>query len=83
MLPVEVMAMETDDVLEIEKRYQDEWLLFEVYEVDKQGRPIRGKLLAHSPSRVALDEFSRKVRCHDGYITYTGDRPKKGMAVVL
>jgi hypothetical protein len=72
-----------EDILEIEKQYPDEWLLFEVYEVDEQGRPIKGKLLAHSPSRAALDEFSSKIQCHDGYITYTGEKPKRGMAVVL
>jgi len=75
--------MENLDVLEIEKQYQDEWLLFEVYEVDEQGRPVKGKLLAHSPSRATLDEFSSKIRCHHSYVTYTGDRPRKGMAVVL
>ena len=75
--------MEAIDIPEVEKQYQDEWLLFEVYEVDKQGRPIKGKLLAHSPSLTALEEFSAKIRCHDRYITYTGDRPRKGMAVVL
>ena len=65
------------DVLEIEKQYPDEWLLFEVFEVDKSGRPIKGKLLAHSPSRAALDEFSHKIHCHGRYITYTGEKPKK------
>ena len=77
--------MESLDVLEIEKQYQDEWLLFEVYEVDKQGRPIKGKLLAHSPSRAALDEYWEKKiqRCHHSYVVYTGEKPKKGMAVVL
>jgi hypothetical protein len=71
------------DIPQIEKQYPDEWLLFEVDEVDKQGRPIKGKLLAHSPSRASLHEFLSKNPCHDWYITYTGDRPKKGMAVVL
>jgi len=75
--------METNDILQIEKQYQDEWLLFEVYEVDEHERPIRGKLLAHSPSHAALDEFLSKIQCDDFYVTYTGERPKKGMAVVL
>ena len=72
-------------ILEIEKRYPDEWLWFEVYEVDKAGSPVRGKLLAHSPSRAALDEFMAKdagVYPHT-YLIYTGAKPKKGMAVVL
>ena len=75
--------METLDIPKIEKQYQDEWLLFEVYEADKQGRPIKGKLLAHSPSRAAVYEFLRKIQCDNFYVTYTGERPRKGMAVVL
>ena len=75
--------MEAVDILQIEKQYQDEWLLFEVYEVDELNRPIKGKLLAHSPSLAALEEFSSKLHCHHWYITYTGERPRKGMAVVL
>ena len=64
--------MEAVDIPRIEKQYPDEWLLFEVHAVDKQGRPTKGKLLAHSPSLAALDEFSHKIHCHDRYITYTG-----------
>lgn len=75
--------MVTGDILQMEKQFQNEWLLFEVYETDELGRPIRGKLLAHSPTHAALDEFLGKIRCDDFYITYTGERPKKGMAVVL
>lgn len=76
--------MAETDILEIEKQYPDEWLLFEVYEIDKQGRPIKGRLLAHSPSRAALDEYWDKIpHCHHSYVTYTGERPKRGMAVVL
>ena len=71
------------DVLEIEKQYPDEWLLFEVYEVDKSGRPIEGKLLAHSPSRAALDEYWDKIEVKLPYVTYAGQRPRRGMAVVL
>lgn len=77
--------METSDILEIEKQYQDEWLLFEVYETDELNRPIKGKLLAHSPSRAALDEFMAKKAgvYHHTYRVYTGPKPKKGMEVVL
>ena len=72
-----------EDILEIEKQYPDEWLLFEVYEVDEQGRPTKGKLLAHSPSRSALHEFLRENPCHHWYATYTGERPRKKMEIVL
>lgn len=76
--------MEAADIPEIEKQYQDEWLLFEVYETDAQNRPIKGRLLAHSPSLASLDEYETKIpRCHHSYVVYTGEKPKKGMAVVL
>jgi len=78
--------MESLDIPQMEKQYPDEWLLFEVYEVDKQGHPIKGKLLAHSPSRAAVHEFMVKktagVYFHT-YLIYTGSKPKKDMAVVL
>ena len=75
--------METLDVTELEKQYPDEWLLFEVYEVDELNHPIRGKLLAHSPSRAALDEYWEKIEVKLPYVTYSGQRPRKGMAAVL
>jgi len=77
--------MEILDIPQVEKQYQDEWLLFEVYETDELNRPVKGKLLAHSPSRAALDEYWEKKiqRCHHSYVVYTGEKPKKGMAVVL
>jgi len=75
--------MEVVDILEIEKQYEDEWLLFEVYEVDEMNRPIKGRLLAHSPSRAALDEYWDKIEVKLPYVTYTGQRPRKGMVSVL
>ena len=75
--------METDDILQIEKQHPDEWLLFEVYKTDKLGRPARGNLLAHSPSRAALYEFLHKIEVKLPYVTYSGQRPRKGMAAVL
>ena len=80
---MEVIIVETTDILEVEKQYQDEWLLFEVYEVGEQGRPTRGKLLAHSPSRAAVDEYWDKIEVKLPYVTYSGQRPRKGMAAVL
>jgi hypothetical protein len=75
--------MKTLDIPQVEKQYPDEWLLFEVYEIDELNRPAKGKLLAHSPSHAAVYEFLHKIGCPHWYVTYTGERPKKGMAVVL
>ena len=75
--------MESQDIKEVEKQYKDEWLAFEVYEVDELNRASKGKLLAHSPSRAALWEFIMKIPSKHTYVTYTGPRPKKGMVSVL
>jgi len=68
---------------EIEKKYKDEWLLFEVEEEDKICNPIRGKLVAHSPSRAAIYEVMLREKRHHVYLTYTGDKPRKGVVSAL
>lgn len=75
--------MKNQNIKEIERQYTDEWLLFEVYETDEMNRPVKGRLLAHSPSRAALYEFLSKHPCAHFYVTFTGARPKKGMVAVL
>jgi hypothetical protein len=75
--------MESQNIKEIEKRYKDEWLLFEVHESDQMNEPVKGKLLAHSSSQAAVYEFLSKHPRQYWYVTFTGERPKKGMHVVL
>lgn len=75
--------MEIHDITEIEKQYQDEWLLFEVYETDAKKRPTKGRLIVHSPIRSAIDEIMFKDQSHRIYLTYSGPKPKKGMVSVL
>ncbi len=75
--------METQNIQEMEKQYPDEWLAFEVLEVDNLNRAVKGRLLAHSPSRKALYEFLGKNLPKHWYVTFTGPRPKKGMVSVL
>ncbi len=75
--------MDQGDINQIKNQFKDEWLLFEVQETDELKNPVRGKLLAHSPSRAAIYEFLGKNPCPHFYIVYTGDRPRKGMVSVL
>lgn len=75
--------MESQIIKEVEKQYPDEWVAFEVHEVDAMNRAVKGRLLAHSPSRAALYEFLLRQPSADTYVTFTGLRPKKGMHVVL
>ena len=75
--------MENINIQEIEQQFNDEWLLFEVYETDEMNRPTKGKLIAHSPLRAALDEYWGRVEVKLPYVTYSGDRPRKGLVSVL
>ncbi|MCK4226353.1 hypothetical protein KAX29_05640 [candidate division WOR-3 bacterium] len=74
---------EIDSIPDIEKQYKDEWLLFEVYETDQMNQPIRGKLLIHSPSRKALNEYWHRIKVKFPYITYTGKKLPEKMEIVL
>ncbi len=52
---------EVVDIDEESKKYKDEWVLFEVTEVDEH-RPVKGRLLCHSESRDEIHEVVMKVR---------------------
>ena len=77
--------MEIVNIPEIEKRYKDEWLLFEVSETDLSNRPVKGKLVAHSRSRAPVHEIMRKHPClyPHTYLTYRGPKPKRGIVSIL
>ncbi len=77
------MKLQEGNISEIEKQYPDEWLLFEVYELDKLNRPIKGKLLVHSPSRDALDEYWSDIDVTFPYVVWSGSKPKKGYITIL
>jgi hypothetical protein len=48
-------------------RHYKEWVLYQVTEWDEHWRPVRGYVIAHSPSRKAISEALRKepVRTKD------------------
>jgi len=77
--------MEIQNIEKVIGQYKDknEWLAFDVFETDAQNHPIKGKLIAHSPSRDALWEFVNKHECKHFYVTYTGKRPKEGIIPIL
>ncbi|MFN4180682.1 MAG: hypothetical protein ACK4I8_10245 [Armatimonadota bacterium] len=45
-----------EPIEEIRKRHKDEWLLIKVTKHDRNGMPLEGILLFHSPDRNALNE---------------------------
>lgn len=79
---------ETADIVEIaeeEKKYDREWLLFEVTEVNDERWPVKGRLLCHSESRDEIHQVAMKHRNADlGLMTrFVGDPVPPGMYVVL
>lgn len=75
--------MESQNIKEVEKQYPDEWLLFEVHEVDKLNRAAKGKLLVHNPSRKIVYDFLMRHPCEHSYVVFTGPKPQKGKHFVL
>ncbi len=76
---------EVVEIAEESKKYDREWLLFEVTEVSEQDLPVKGRLLCHSPSR---DEIHEVAMSHRGAglgleIAYAGDPVPPDMHVVL
>ena len=78
--------MADDDIVlisEIEKLYPDEWLLFEVIEEDEMNRPIKGRLLAHSPDRAYVEQKLLEADCYHTYHYYNGEPLPEGTSAVL
>ena len=78
---------EVVDIAEESKKYKDEWVLFEVTEVDERHLPAKGRLLCHSESRDEIHEVVMKVRdsvSELGLRTFfTGDPIPSDVYVVL
>lgn len=74
---------EVVDIAEESKKYEDEWVLFEVTEVDEIDTPISGRLLFHGKSREVLHLEAMKVRDKHTYAFFTGDPVPPNMIPVL
>ncbi len=74
------------DVVDIEEesgKYPDEWVLFEVTEVDEADTPVRGRLLFHCKSPEDLHVEAMKARDRHTYAFFTGEPAPPGMIVAL
>ena len=74
---------EVVDIAEETKKYDREWLLFEVSEVTEEDLPVRGRLLFHCKSREEIHEVAMKCGKNDVKITFAGDPIPPGMVAVL
>jgi len=76
---------EAVDIAEESKKYLDEWVLFEVTDVDEFDEPVKGRLLCHSRSRDKIHEVAMQHRGAGlGLLTdFVGDPVPPDMYVVL
>jgi len=75
--------METGLISDLEKQYPNEWLLIDIIELDDIQTPLSGKLLGHSPSRDAIDEYALTIKDKIKFpcIMWTGRKPMYGHCI--
>jgi hypothetical protein len=69
-------------IKELVKKYAGEWLAIEVTE-EKDGEPVKGKLLLHKRDRSELWEKVSLSKKREIYVTFAGPPIKKGYAVAF
>ncbi|MFH1653674.1 MAG: hypothetical protein ABIE74_06425 [Pseudomonadota bacterium] len=68
--------MKTESVEKIRSRFDHEWLLIAVDEVDEAtSTPTKGHLIAHSPRKEEIHEESQKYP-DIAYVVYSEDWPE-------
>jgi hypothetical protein len=75
-----IIVVEIATIKELEKKYNDEWVLIEVLEEDSFGNPTKGCLIAHSKRRDDVYDALKNTKNIDACIFFAGDIPKKGHA---
>ncbi len=78
----EAADVDVVDIAEEAKSYKDEWLLFEVTEVDEIDRPVKGRLLYHCKTRLELHGEVMKAWDKDTYTFFTGPPVPPDMVMV-
>ncbi len=75
------------DIEEESKKYEDEWVLFEVTEMNEIDVPVKGRLLCHSKGRrEGREEVHRvdmTVRDKHTYVFFTGEPVPPHLYVAL
>ena len=62
-------------LIEIEKQFDDEWILVEDPEVDQNNEIVRGKVLFHSKNRDDVYRKALELRPQHSACVYTGPTP--------
>ena len=71
----ETMTDETMTVTEIEERFDNEWVLVEDPEFDRNNAVVRGKVLFHSKNRDEMYAKAMELRPKRSASLYTGPVP--------
>ena len=75
--------MKIEKIVNIKKRFRNEWLLIRVKKVEK-SKPVTGSLLGHSPDRTAIyKEISKYSSKYPVFISYSQDNLPKGYAAAF
>lgn len=69
-------------MIEIRKRYKNEWVLIAYTKLDKELKVLEGEVIAHSPNRDEIYRQLLKTKGRDIAIEYLGEVPED-LAVML
>ena len=72
----ETLPIETITLAEIEKRFDDEWVLVEDPEYDANDTLVCGKVLWHSKDRNEVYRKDLELRPRSAAYLYTGPTPE-------
>jgi hypothetical protein len=70
------------EIEKIRRKYKNEWLLIKVTAADEKDQPIEGQVILHSKNRDEIYEAQKNLKDYL-YVTYSGEMPKKGVAVAF
>ena len=57
---------------QIQDAYPNEWVIIEFTELDDELKVVEGKVIAHSPERLKIEEVLGRLRNEKLAIEYTG-----------
>jgi hypothetical protein len=67
---------------DIKKKFENQWVLIEVKNVDESFNVLEGEVLAHSKDKDEIYQKLLKIRPKEFSIEYTGEVPED-LAVVM
>ncbi len=57
---------------QIQRAYPDQWVIIEFTKLDDELKVVEGKVIAHSPERLKIEEVLGRLRNEKLAIEYTG-----------